>query len=425
MKNIDYYLIGYCDLFGILRSKLVPAAAMSAMKKSGAGFAGFASYLDLSPADSDMFAMPDMKSAIRLPWKKEVAWVPADPHINGSPLAHAPRQVLKLVLARARKAGYVAKSGVECEYFLLTEEGKSLADSLDASAKPCYDQQALMRRYDFISEICNYMQELGWNPYQNDHEDANGQFEMNWEYADADVTADRHAFFKYMVKTVAESHGMRATFMPKPFAHTTGNGTHAHISLWDTAVEENLMHDANGELGLSDLAYNFIGGILKNAASLSAILSPVVNSYRRLHAAGTASGASWAPNSVTYGGNNRTHLIRIPDNDRIEIRAADGAVNPYLLQAGLIGAGLLGVQKEISAGKRLDINMYTHAHTVKDVPPLPDNLGSALQLFSNSSANTTIFGSSLVKAYSKLKTAEWQSYLQHFSDWERANAFDI
>ena len=424
-KGIRYFLISFTDLFGVVRSKLVPTSAISGMQKDGAGFAGFAAHLDMTPADSDMFGLPDAERLIQLPWKPEVGWLPSDIYLGGKIVAHGPRTVLKQVLADAKEKGYLVKTGVECEYFILTPEGTEVADSADIQAKPCYDQQALMRRYDLISEICDHMETLGWGPYQNDHEDANGQFEMNWDYSEALTTADRHSFFKYMTKTVAERHGFRATFMPKPIATLTGNGCHAHVSVWNKTGKINLMEDKKGELGLSKLAYHFIGGLLEHAESLAAITNPVVNSYKRINAPRTTSGATWSPNTVTYSGNNRTHMIRIPDSDRIEVRLADGAANPYLLQAVLIGAGLWGVANKIDPGKRLDIDMYAEGHKVKNAPRLPLNLLDALRAFQNNKIMRGILGAEFADSYLKLKMEEWNSYMQHFSEWERQNALDV
>jgi len=395
------------------------------MQKDGAGFAGFAAYLDMTPADSDMFGLPDADRLIQLPWKPEVGWLPSDIYLGGKIVAHGPRTVLKQVLADAGEKGFQVKTGVECEYFILNPEGTAVADSADIQPKPCYDQQALMRRYDLISEICDHMETLGWGPYQNDHEDANGQFEMNWDYTEALTTADRHSFFKYMTKTVAERHGFRATFMPKPIATLTGNGCHAHVSVWNKTGKINLMEDKKGELGLSKLAYHFIGGLLEHAESLAAITNPVVNSYKRINAPRTTSGATWSPNTVTYSGNNRTHMIRIPDSDRIEVRLADGAANPYLLQAVLIGAGLWGVANKIDPGKRLDIDMYAEGHKVKNAPKLPLNLLDALRAFQNNKIMRGILGAEFADSYLKLKMEEWNSYMQHFSEWERQNALDV
>jgi glutamine synthetase len=424
-KGIRYFLISFTDLFGVVRSKLVPAAAIAGMQKNGAGFAGFAAYLDMTPADSDMFGLPDADRLIQLPWKPEVGWLPSDIYLGGKIVAHGPRTVLKQVLADAGEKGFQVKTGVECEYFILNPEGTAVADSADIQPKPCYDQQALMRRYDLISEICDHMETLGWGPYQNDHEDANGQFEMNWDYTEALTTADRHSFFKYMTKTVAERHGFRATFMPKPIATLTGNGCHAHVSVWNKTGKINLMEDKKGELGLSKLAYHFIGGLLEHAESLAAITNPVVNSYKRINAPRTTSGATWSPNTVTYSGNNRTHMIRIPDSDRIEVRLADGAANPYLLQAVLIGAGLWGVANKVDPGKRLDIDMYAEGHKVKNAPKLPLNLLDALRAFQNNKIMRGILGAEFADSYLKLKMEEWNSYMQHFSEWERQNALDV
>ena len=424
-KGIRYFLISFTDLFGVVRSKLVPTSAISGMQKDGAGFAGFAAHLDMTPANADMSGLPDAERLIQLPWKPEVGWLPSDIYLGGKIVAHGPRTVLKQVLADAKEKGYLVKTGVECEYFILTPEGTEVADSADIQAKPCYDQQALMRRYDLISEICDHMETLGWGPYQNDHEDANGQFEMNWDYSEGLTTADRHSFFKYMTKTVAERHGFRATFMPKPIATLTGNGCHAHVSVWNKTGKINLMEDKKGELGLSKLAYHFIVGLLEHAESLAAITNPVVNSYKRINAPRTTSGATWSPNTVTYSGNNRTHMIRIPDSDRIEVRLADGAANPYLLQAVLIGAGLWGVVNKIDPGKRLDIDMYAEGHKVKNAPKLPLNLLDALRAFQNNKIMRGILGAEFADSYLKLKMEEWNSYMQHFSEWERQNALDV
>ena len=223
-----------------------------------------------------------------------------------------------------------------------------------------------MRRYDVIAEICDYMQELGWHPYQNDHEDANGQFEMNWTFDDALVTADRHSFFKFMVRSVAEKHGLRATFMPKPFPNLTGSGCHVHVSVWDEAGSSNKFHSDDDEMGLSPQGYNFLGGIMKHAEGIAAITNPTVNSYKRINAPRTVSGATWSPNTVTWTGNNRTHMVRVPGKGRFELRLPDGAANPYLLQAVIIAVGLEGISSKADPGKRLDIDMYALGHTVRE-----------------------------------------------------------
>ena len=423
-KGIRYFLISFTDLFGVVRSKLVPTDAITGMQKNGAGFAGFAAHLDMTPADSDMFGLPDADRLIQLPWKPEVGWLPSDIYLGGKIVAHGPRTVLKQVLTDAGEKGFHVKTGVECEYFILNPEGTAVADSADIQPKPCYDQQALMRRYDLISEICDHMQTLEWGPYQNDHEDANGQFEMNWDFDDTLVTADRHVFFKYMVKAIAEKHGLRATFMPKPFINLTGNGCHAHVSVWDKTGKKNLFHSARDDLGLSKLAYQFLGGVLNSADALTAVFNPTVNSYKRIDAQVTVSGATWSPNAITYGGNNRTHMVRVPDAGRFELRLMDGAANPYLMQAGVLAAGLEGVASKRDPGKPLDINMYTEGHKVKGVRRLPSNLLDAIRLFEKSKILRAGLGDGLVDSYAKLKHQDWRSYSASISQWERDHTLD-
>ncbi|HEY5700455.1 MAG TPA: type III glutamate--ammonia ligase [Gammaproteobacteria bacterium] len=423
-EGIKYFLISFVDLFGVLRAKLVPARAIKDMQRDGAGFAGFAAWLDMTPAHPDMFAMPDPDSLMQLPWKPEVAWLASDLWMDGKEVEASPRIALKRQLERAVAKKYRMKTGVECEYFLVDPEGTAISDPRDIQEKPCYDQAALMRRYDVISEICDGMIDLGWGPYQNDHEDANGQFEMNWDYDDCLRTADRHVFFKYMVKSIAEKHGLRATFMPKPFPNLTGNGCHSHVSIWDKTGKKNLFDSARDELGLSKLAYNFLGGILHSVDALAAIFNPTVNSYKRIDATVTLSGATWSPNAISYSGNNRTHLVRVPDRGRFELRLMDGAANPYLLQAGVLVAGLDGVANKRDPGKRLDINMYTHGHTVKRIRRLPLNLLDSIRLFDESKVVRDGFGDDLVSSYVKLKLSEWRSYATSITPWERNNTLD-
>ena len=429
-KKIKYFLISFVDLFGVLRSKLVPAHAIKEMQSAGAGFAGFAAWLDMSPADSDMFGIPDPDSLIQLPWNKEVGWLASDLWMNGKPVEASPRVMLKKQIQKLKKQNLIMKSGVECEYFLISQDGNSIADSRDTQSKPCYDQSALMRRYDLIKEICDCMIEMGWGPYQNDHEDANGQFEMNWDYDDCLKTADRHTFFKYMVKTISEKHGLRATFMPKPFENLTGNGCHAHVSVWQG--NKNKFLDKSDSLGLSKMAYNFLGGVIKNASSLSAFFNPTINSYRRINAPPTKSGATWSPSSISYTGNNRTHMIRIPDPGRFELRLMDGSVNPYLLQASVLAAGLYGLKNKIDPGKPLNCNMYEDHVKYPDLPKLPNELGQSLEQLKNNKEMNDAFGKETIMSYIKLRSLEIREFqskenfdkTKPISKWEKDNTLD-
>ena len=433
-KGVKYFMISFTDLFGGQRAKLVPTQAIADMQEEGAGFAGFATWLDFTPAHPDMLAVPDPNSAIQLPWKPEVAWVAGNCVMEGEDVAQAPRNVLRRLIDEAAAEGMHVKTGIEAEFFLLSPDGSQISDEYDTASKPCYDQQAVMRRYDVIKEICDYMLELGWGPYQNDHEDANGQFEMNWEFDDVLATADKHSFFKFMTKSVAEKHGFRATFMPKPIEGLTGNGCHAHISVWDAPGSKSKINvfattpstdNQTSELGLSEKGRHFLGGIMKHASALAAVTNPTVNSFKRINAPRTMSGATWAPNSVTWTGNNRTHMVRVPGPGRFELRLADGATNPYLLQAVIIAAGLSGVRSKADPGKRYDLDMYAQGHTVRGAPKLPLNMLDALRAYDKDKGLKEAMGKQFSDAYLKLKMEEWNSFVSHFSSWEKDNTLDI
>ena len=415
-RGIRYFLIAYTDLFGVMRAKLVPARAIDDMAKEGAGFAGFATWFDMTPADPDVLAAPDPSSLIQLPWKPEVGWLAATPTMDGREVEQAPRNVLRRVIAKA--GDLEMRTGVEPEFFLVQPNGEAILDPADRQPKPCYDQLTLMRRYDVIAEIADAMEALGWEPYQNDHEDANGQYEMNWAYAPALVTADRHAFFKYMVRSIAERHGMRATFMPKPFADLTGSGCHAHVSVWRGASNA---FAGDGALGLSDLAHHFLGGLMAHAEALCALTNPTVNSFKRINAPVTVSGATWSPSSISWAGNNRTHMVRVPGPGRIEYRLADGAANPYLLQAGLLAAGLDGIANKRDAGPRMDNDMYAQP---SDARRLPLNLLDALRAFAASEPLREALGTPFATSYAKLKRREWDDYMRHLTQWERDATLD-
>ncbi|BBN06074.1 glutamine synthetase [Marchantia polymorpha subsp. ruderalis] len=440
--DIKYFLVTFVDLLGVLRSKLVPTSAIKQMLEKGAGFAGYAVHFDMTTADADLMAFPDMSTLIQLPWKKEVAWVASDLYINGKLFKQAPRQVLKDQVAKVAKApkacdgGYYMKTGVECEFFLLSRNSSSgskpeAADAFEIAPKPCYRQGALMRSFDVISKLLEYMESLGWEPYQADHEDGQSQFEINWKYDDCLRTADKHVFFKFMVKSVAEQHGFQATFMPKPFRHQTGNGCHTHISVWDhnnsthdETCSTNLFHDPEKELGMSKLSYHFLGGLLGNAKVLCGIYNPTVNSFKRIDGQTTLSGSSWAPNIISYAGNNRTHLVRIPDEGRFELRVPDGAVNPYLLQAAILASGLDGIENQLDPGPRRDWDGFEPHPDKESLDRLPTNFLDALRELSSSNFAKQSFGEEFVKSYVKVQMQQWKSYAAHISQWELENTLD-
>lgn len=426
--GLRFLLFSFTDLFGVQRAKLVPLSAGEGMSRAGAGFAGFAAWLDLSPADGDVMAIPDGTSLMPLPWQPEVGWVATELTLNGAPMAQCPRRLLRSQQQRAAQLGYQLRSGVEAEFFLLQAGGEAIADPADTQEKPCYDQLALMRRYGLIGPLLEAMEQLGWGPYQADHEDANGQFEINWTFSEALITADRHALFKVMVKSMAEAQGLRASFMPKPFAELTGNGCHTHLSLWGAPGSardgENLFADPSGELGLSPLAYHFLAGLIAHAPALCAITNPSLNSYRRLAAPPTTSGATWSPGGVSYSANNRTHMLRLPDDQRIELRLPDGSTHPYLLQAALLAAGLDGIERQLDPGPRHDNDNYANPLAAEQCPRLPADLGEALDAFAADGPLRACLGEEFCRAYETLRRRQWNRERGPIGEAERRSCLD-
>ncbi len=265
-KGVEFFLCSFVEMNGAPKAKVVPATHLEGMVKEGAGFAGFAAGdIGQMPHDPDMMSIPDLNSLTVVPWRKNLAWVAGNIHVNNEPWPYCPRTILQRQLALAKEKGYTFNVGVEPEFMLLkrTEQGNYAHwDTLDTLAKPCYDLRTLYRNLDIMTTLIKYMQELGWDPYANDHEDANCQFEINWTYADALTTADRQTFFRWMVRTVAEEHGLLATFMPKPFANLTGNGAHYHMSLADVNNQKNLFQDDGDVNGLSQIGYWFMVAFL-------------------------------------------------------------------------------------------------------------------------------------------------------------------
>ena len=417
-NGVKYFMVSYTDLFGGQRAKLVPAQAIAGMQADGAGFAGFATWLDLTPAHPDLLAMPDPSSVIQLPWKPEVAWVAATGIMEGKPVDQVPRNVLGNLVKDAAEAGLHVKTGVEAEFFILTADGGSISDEYDTAEKPCYDQQAVMRRYDVIAEICDHMLELGWGPYQNDHEDANGQFEINYTYSDALTSADRHVFVRMAGSEIANELGLICSFMAKVDSHRTGNGMHLHISMSDEDTP-NIFHDdsdARG-MGLSETGYHFLGGILHHAKALCALAAPTVNSYKRLVIGEALSGATWAPAFISYGDNNRSALVRVPYG-RLEFRLADGGCNPYLVTAALIAAGLDGVDNKRDPGEPLNVNHYTADLASLNVDVLPQSLDRALDALEKDKLFAETLGQGIIDEFVRIKRMEWTEYMRHVSDWE-------
>lgn len=423
-QGIEFLLASFVEMTGASKAKLVPAMHLDSLVREGAGFAGYAvGEMGLGPHRPDMAAIPDLDSLTVLPWRPNTGWLASNLTVEGKPWPYCPRTILNGMRTRAAELGYVYKYGVEPEFLLVkrTANGIELADPLDNQAKPCYDQRTLNRNLDFLTTLIRHMQALGWNPYASDHEDANCQFEINWQFAECLTTADRHTFFKYMVRALAEQNGWAATFMPKPFSNLTGNGAHFHMSLWDAKTDRNLFLDESDPNGLSEMAYHWIGGLKAHAKAYIGVTAPTVNSYKRLIIGAPRSGATWAPVYITYGGNNRTQMIRLPGPGRVENRAIDGACNPYLSAAVTLAAGLDGIRRKLDPGKQNDRNLYEiPLETLRSegIEILPANLKEAMDALEKDDVIIDALGHDYAEAYIRTKRDEWVRYHNTVSAWE-------
>jgi glutamine synthetase len=427
--GIEFYFAQFVDMYARPSAKLIPAAHLDDLVSDGAGFAGFAAgEIGQEPSDPDIAAIPDLRSFTPVPWEPTLARFACDIYVDGEEWPYDPRTILRRQVDKARAKGFEFMMGLELEYFLLRQTpdgGIELADPLDTLEKPCYDLKGLTRNYDFLTTISRYVNGLGWGNYANDHEDANGQFEQNFAYADALSSCDRAIFFRYMVHTLAQQRGLLATFMPKPFSHLTGNGCHFHMSLWDG--DRNLFLDENDPrgLGLSETAYHFIGGLKRHARAYSAVTAPTVNSYKRLKLGTTTSGATWSPVWISYGYNNRTQMLRIPGPGRVEDRTIDGSCNPYLAAAAVLAAGLDGIENRSDPGEPNTENLYSVSYDElrsRGLETLPTNLLNATDELEQDEVLREALGrgrdEDYVDYYIRVKRDEWNRYHEQVTPWE-------
>jgi glutamine synthetase len=426
--GVEFYFAQFVDMYARPSAKLVPAACLDDLVTEGAGFAGFAAgEIGQLPSDPDIAAIPDLRSFTPVPWEPSLARFACDVYVDGEEWPYDPRTILRRQLAKARAKGFEFMMGLELEYFLIRQENGSIqiADALDDLEKPCYDLKGLTRNYEFLRKVSNYVNGLGWGNYANDHEDANGQFEQNFTYADALQSCDRAIFFRYMVHTLAQQQGMLATFMPKPFTALTGNGCHFHMSLWDGDTNLFLDEDDPRGLGLSETAYHFIGGLKKHAKAYIGVTAPTVNSYKRLKQGTTTSGATWSPVYISYGYNNRTQMLRVPGPGRVEDRTIDGSTNPYLAATVVLAAGLDGIENRIDPGEPRAGNLYTTSASELEsagVEMLPANLLDATRELERDDVLREALGRArdedYVDYFIKVKRDEWSRYHEQVTPWE-------
>lgn len=424
-NHVRYVLAQFVDIYGVAKSKSVPVDHLDDILGEGVGFAGGGVFgLRLAPHEPEYMVVGDLSTLTLIPWAPGYARLMGTGMVKGKPHPIDTRNILKAQLARLASRGWTLMTGIEPEFSLLqsTDDGSVVPfDATDSLAKPAYDYRGLSRARIFLERVTECLQSLGIDVYQIDHEDANGQYEINFKYADALTSADQVILFKMAAAEIAHELGAICSFMPKPKSSMTGNGMHIHCSIADVSGK-NLFHDPSDKngMGLSQLAYRFLGGILTHARPLTALLAPSVNSYKRLVVGRTASGTTWAPVFVAYGDNNRTAMVRIPYG-RIELRVGDSGMNPYLAQAALIAAGLDGIDRNLDPGPPQNINFYAltpEEIAAKKIEVLPQSLSEAIESLARSELFRTALGSEFVDEFVALKREEWLDYHRHVSDWE-------
>ena len=421
------------DIHGASKVKMVPASHLDDVIDDGAGFAGAAvPGLGQGPHSHDMMARVDLDTYNAVPWREGVASFSSDLFVDDEPHPYCSRQNLKRVLGEAREAGYTFHVGIEPEHFLVTRNDDGSIEAWDPNKvddldKPCYDFKGISNVMGYLQDLMDGMASVGWDVYQSDHEDANGQYEVNFAFSDALTTADRYTFFKMMTSQYAQKHGAIATHMAKPFADKTGSGGHLHFHVENGETGDNLFLDNDDPqgLGLSEFAYHFIGGIFDHARALSAVTSPTVNCYKRLQLGrgltGTSSGFTWTPAFISYGDNNRTQMIRTAGPGHLEDRTVSAACNPYLAMAGYVAAGLDGVKRKLDPGKaNMGNNMYVlglEEIARRGVRTLPQSLAEATSELRKDAVVQAALGP-IYDEFVTLKEAEWNEYHKQVSAWE-------
>ena len=423
--QLKYVLAQFVDIHGAAKTKSVPISGLKAIEGAGVGFAGFAICgMGMQPHGPDFMVKGNLSQLTPVPWQPGYGRVVCEGYVNGQPHAYDSRYVLRKQVERLAEKGWTLNTGLEPEFSLFRRDGSgklTLVDHSDNLDKPCYDYKGLSRSREFLERLTEALIPVGFDIYQIDHEDANGQFEINYTYSDALNSADMFTFFRMAAGEIANDLGMVCSFMPKPDPKRAGNGMHFHLSI-ASAESSNLFHDDTDPqgMGLSKMAYHFIAGLLAHGPALCAFCAPTVNSYKRLVVGRSLSGATWAPAFIAYGSNNRSAMVRIPYG-RIELRLPDAGCNPYLVSAAIIAAGLDGIERQLTPPPACNENLYTlslEEIAARGIGTLPQSLKEAIDALKQNPLFKQQLGAEIVDEFIHQKSMEWVEYSRHVSDWE-------
>lgn len=422
-QGIHSILTQFADIHGVAKGKLVPLAHLQEWVEQGAGFAGpsiWGTGLPRHGARSEYYGRVQPESLRPLPFMPGVAHAVCDGYAGGEPLQTCSRQVLKRQVRRLEARGWTLWVGIEPEFFLLNKDAQgqwAVADGQDQLGKPSYDIKAIHRNLGFLEDMRSALLALEFDLQQIDHEDACGQYEINYRFDDALAAADRYMLFKLTAHAIAQKHGMTFSCMPKPLAHAPGSGLHFHLSITD-AQGNAIFSDASGLLGLSGQGHHFAAGLLHHADALSALCAPTVNSYKRLASSTSASGTTWSPVWKSYGDNNRTCVVRTVAG-RIEWRLPDPSCNVYAALAATLAAGLSGIDQALVAPPPCGEDLYERQSRGDSMPArLPRTLEEAVTGLECDEALVAALGAEFCHQFVTLKRAEWDEYSLQVSAWE-------
>ena len=429
--GVHTLLVQFTDVFGVPKGKWVPLHQLAQVVREGAGFAGpsiWGTALPRTGPRAEYFARGDIETAQPLPWLPGVARIVGDGHVAGQAFEGCPRQVLRRAVGRLADRGWTLQTGIEPEFFLLKRgtAGEWLPfDDADRLDKPSYDLASLTRQSGFLHALRGALEGARLTVLQTDHEDAHGQFELNFLHDEALRSADHLMLFKLAARHLAEACGAVFSTMPKPFADQPGSGMHMHVSLWNgqTNLFAGTSNDMMDPAALSPLARHFIAGVLHHSAALCALAAPTVNSYKRLVVGPSLSGTSWAPAYIAHGPNNRTALVRTLAG-RFEWRLPDASANPYLATAGLIAAGLDGIDRGLEAPTACTDDLFEQPRgslRARGFGVLPQSLAEACDAVAASGLLRDTLGADLHAELLRLQRLESLAHARHVSAWELAH----